>query len=107
MGGGTAQANLKDQKRYARFVGSRPSKRKVVALLMPHRLSQVPTSADVGQQTARLMQLRVQLGRTSQARASVGDVMVLSMLTNISMAVLFVVPGWLSHMKVTSSEHTR
>ena len=33
--------------------------------------------------------------------------MVLSMLTNISMAVLFVVPGVPTHMNVTSSEHAR
>ena len=33
--------------------------------------------------------------------------MVLSMRTNISMAVLFIVPGWSNDMKVyTSSEHT-
>ena len=62
----TAKANLGEQKRYARFIGRRPSKsRRVVALLMPRVLSQ--------------------------------DVMVLSMLTNISMAVLFVVPGWSAH----------
>ena len=43
------------------------------------------------------MQLRVQLGRTSQGRATV-DVEVLSMLANIStVAVLFVVPGWFTH----------
>ena len=60
------------------------------------------------------MQLRVQLGKISQVRAaSVDDVEVLSMLTNISMAALFVgrrttgVQGSPHSMKVTSSEHTR
>ena len=46
---------------------------------------------------SRLMQLRVQLGRISQGRATVDDVEVLSILPNISMAVLFVVLGWSTH----------
>ena len=35
----TAKANLEDQMPVARFVGRRPSKRRVVALLVPHRKS--------------------------------------------------------------------
>ena len=54
--------------------------------------------------------LRVPLWRNSQARSTVGDVEVLSMPTNISMAVLFVVPvegcRGCRHMKVTSSERS-
>ena len=43
------------------------------------------------------MQLRVLLGRISLARATVGDVEVVSMLTSISMAVMSVVSGWSKH----------
>ena len=43
------------------------------------------------------MQLRVLHCRISLARATVVDVEVLSMQANISMAVLFVVPGWSTH----------
>ena len=94
----TAYANLKEQKRYARFIGRRPSKRRVVALLMP-RLVYSARSHPQPMSDSRLMvmQLRVQLGRISQGRATVDDVEVLSILPNISMAVLFVVLGWSTH----------
>ena len=39
VGPPAAKANLEDQKRYARFIGRRPSKRRVVALLMPRAIS--------------------------------------------------------------------
>ena len=45
----------------------------------------------------RVMPLRVPLWMHSQARATVGDVEVVSMMTSISMAVLFVVSGWSKH----------
>ena len=46
-----AEANLRDQKRYARCVGVRPSKMIVVVLLLPRALSQVLSSDDVVQLT--------------------------------------------------------
>ena len=51
------------------------------------------------------MSLRVPLWRNSQARSTVDDVEVLSMLTNISMAVLFVVPGWSTHESYVQRAH--
>ena len=87
-------------------------------MLVPHREAKgyilrrcllVASSDDVGQQTnaAESAALcRISLA-SSLARATVGDVMVLLLMTNISMAVLFVVPEGGPHMKVTSSEHTR
>ena len=81
----------------------------VVALLMPRVLSIEPgptlsrcrlSDSAVGQHRLRSNAAESAAWKdlsTSQGRATVDDVEVLSMLTNISMAVLFVVPGWSTH----------